>query len=137
AAGEHVVAGQKVLVKNVEGGGHQPGGIDGRVSAEHDAVGIDDEHLARGQQHAVDAAHGGARDAVERHRLAAVRLVEYDPGPPADAERIPFDDDARVQLLDDQFTDVGVRIVRGRGVGHVGGGPEAHVAQGAAHLAGQ
>ncbi len=99
---EHVAAGQEVLVADVVGRRHQPGDVDDGVPAEHDAVGIDQPHLAVGREVAEDRRRIAADHPVERDRRRR-RLHEPGVFAGADRERIPVDDRLVAALADFQL----------------------------------
>ena len=90
AAGKLVSASHEVAVADVEGGGNQTPDIHLRALAEQDAIRIDQEYLAVGQQAAEDARRIRSQHPVEGDRIA-VGLNEANHFALADAETLPVD----------------------------------------------
>ena len=98
-AAEDVIAGQEIIVADIQRRGHQSANIDAGAAAEEDAVGVDEEDLAVGGELAFDARGGGAAGAVEGDG-GAVGLLEIDGCLAADVEVLPVDDGALAALVD-------------------------------------
>ena len=93
---EFEFAGLEVLVVQIERGGNKTLRVDDTAGAEHDAVGIDQEHPAVGPQRAVDLAleAGVLRlDAVE-YRTGGILLLEVGGFRGANRKTLPVDDRA-------------------------------------------
>ena len=83
-----VVAGQEVLVAQIQRRCHQRADIDARRWTKHDARGIEQKHLSVGRQAAEDLTGAAIADAVQRHAVAA-GLHKLHRGVFADIERAP------------------------------------------------
>ncbi|MCZ7600561.1 MAG: hypothetical protein M5U09_26480 [Gammaproteobacteria bacterium] len=92
-AGKAHVPGEEVGVRDVQRRGDEAGGIDHRVLPEHDAVGVDQEHLAVRQQAAEYLGRRAADHPVE-HRRVGMLLDEPRHFVAADGESAPVDDGA-------------------------------------------
>ncbi len=91
---ECVVAGQKVVVADVQRGGNQARHVNPRSVAKQNAVGVQQKHPAVGFEVAQDLAGCVASDAVE-HGTGRALLHEAHGVPGANAEAVPVDDGAR------------------------------------------
>ena len=90
AALKTVVAVDKVLIVDIQRGGHQAADVDVGPFGKQHAVLVDQKHLAGGIEVAVNRRGVVAGNAIERHGGAAV-LVEVDGVAFTDAERLPVD----------------------------------------------
>ena len=100
------------ILVEVERGGDQAGGVDGRALAEEDPVGIDQDDPAVGGDRA-QYLRGGDADDLVRGDGRRGRLVEADAFALRDGEAVPLDERAVRRLVD--------RDVRGALAGHRGG----------------
>ena len=91
---EFEAVGEKVLITQVECAGDEAGGVDDGVLAEHDAIGVDQIHLAVGLQLAEDGGRIAAGDAIE-HGAAGRLLHKTGDFVGGDAEGLPVDNRAR------------------------------------------
>ena len=84
-------SGQEIAIPDVQGRGHQTADIHGRPLAEHDAVGVDQHHLAVGRQPAADQRGVGGCDPVQDHGRGIGLKKGYRPLGP-DIEALPLKD---------------------------------------------
>ena len=92
-AGKAMASGEEVGIGEVQRGGDQAGDIYSGTGAEHDAVGVDQEHATVGLQRAEDLAGVAADDAVEDGGAGGL-LGETGDFVGLDAEVLPVDDGA-------------------------------------------
>ncbi len=89
----------EILVRNIQGGGDEAAYIHARPTAEHDPVGIDQDHRTGRRDRAVDHRLTGAAYPVQRHGLC-IGLLEMHIGARADIEILPTDDGFAGGLID-------------------------------------
>jgi len=116
-----VVAGEKVGIAEVKGGGDQAADVDLRTGSEQDAVGVDHENLAVGAEAAQYLAGVLAEHAVERDGGCA-GLVEAHRFVGRNAEALPVDGEILAALVDGGV-DTGLRYRPGARADLSAGGP--------------
>ena len=126
-----LTAGQERILVEVERGGDQSGGVDGRALAEEDAVRIDQDDPAIRGDRAQDVGRSDADDLVGGDGRCG-RLVEADGLALRDGEAVPLDERAVRRLVD---RDAGRALARHRGgaAGDVGAGGIGEGADGIQH----
>ena len=119
------------ILVEVERGGDQAGGVDGRTLAEEDAVGVDQDDPAVGRDRAEDVGRRDADDFVcgDGQRR---RLIEADTFALRDGEAVPLDERA-VRRLVDRDARRALAGHRGSAAGDVGAGGVGEGADGVQH----
>ena len=126
-----LTAGEEGILVEVERGGDQAGGVDGRSLAEEDPVGIDQDDPTVGRQRPEDFRWSDA-DHLVRGDGRCGRLVEADAFALRDGEAVPLDERA-VRRLVDRDTGRTLPRHRGRTTGDVGTGGIGEGADGVEH----
>ena len=126
-----LTSGEEGILVEVERGGDQAGGVDGRPLAEEDAVGIDQDDPTVGRDRAKDFRRRDADDFVRGDGRRG-RLVEADALALRDGEAVPLDERAIRRLVD---RDAGRTLAghRGGAAGDVGAGGIGEGADGIQH----
>ena len=124
-------SGEEGILVEVERGGDQAGGVDGRALAEEDPVGIDQDDPAVGGDRAQYLRRGDTDDLVRGDGRRG-RLVEADALALRDGEAVPLDERAVRRLVD---RDAGRALAghRGGAAGDVGAGGTGEGADGIQH----
>ena len=115
-----LTAGEERILVEVEGGGDQAGGVDGRALAEEDPVGVDQDDPTVGRDRTEDVGGRDADDLVRRDGRRG-RLIEADALALRHGEAAPLDERA-VRRLVDRDTGRALSGHRGRAAGDVGAG---------------
>ena len=126
-----LTAGEEGILIEVERGGNQARGVDGRAFAEEDAVGIDQDDATVGRDRAKNLGWSDADDFVRGDGRRG-RLVEADAFALRDGEAVPLDERA-VRRLVDRDARRALAGHRGGAAGDVGAGGIGEGADGGQH----
>ena len=126
-----LTAGEEGILVEIERGGDQAGGVDGRALAEEDAVRIDQDDPAIGRDRAEDVGRRNADDLVGGDGRRG-RLVEADGLALRDGEAVPLDERA-VRRLVDRDAPGALAGHRGGAAGDIGAGGIGEGADGVQH----